>query len=189
MNQDFYDAVAEAPIIAAVKNEEGLEACLEDENIQVVFLLFGDVITLADNVARIRDAGKIVIVHVDFIGGLLSSKEIAVDFVRHTTRANGIITTHPNCIRRARELGMYTVLRAFVLDSIALDGVPKLASYHPDFIEVLPGVMPKIIHRICSRIDVPVLAGGLLSDKDDVISALDAGASGISSTNTELWKL
>ena len=189
MNQEFYDAVADAPVIAAVKNEEGLEACVLDEDIRVVFLLYGDILTLPETVARIKAAGKMVIVHVDFIAGLLSSKEISVDFVKNRTLADGIITTHPNAIRRAKELGMCTVLRAFILDSISLSSIPRLASFKPDYIEVLPGVMPKIIHKISNMTDVPILAGGLLSDKEDVISALDAGASGISTTNTALWSL
>ena len=189
MNEAFYDAVAEAPVIAAVKNQEGLEACVANENIRVVFLLCGDILTLPETVETIKNAGKIVIVHLDFISGLLSAKEISVDYIRRMTRADGIITTHPNCIRRAVELGLYTVVRAFVLDSIALENVPRLEACHPDFIEVLPGVMPKVIRRLSTMTDVPLLAGGLLSDKEDVIGALDAGAAGISTTDIRLWNL
>ena len=81
MERNFYDAVMESPIIAAVKNQEGLEACIQNDNIQVVFLLFGDILTLKDHVAKIQKSGKIVIVHVDFIAGLQCSKNVAVDFV------------------------------------------------------------------------------------------------------------
>ena len=42
VDQRFYDAVLASPVIAAVKNMEQLEECLTLENIQVVFLLFGD---------------------------------------------------------------------------------------------------------------------------------------------------
>lgn len=189
MNQIFYDAVAQSPIIAAVKNQEGLEACLENENIQVVFLLYGDITSLPEHVRRIKESGKIVIVHLDFVGGLQCTKDISVDFVKNNTGADGIITTHPNCIRRAKELGLYTVLRAFVLDSISLENIKRLSGYGPDFLEVLPGVMPKIIKRICQITDIPLLAGGLISDKEDVISALHGGAAGISTTNCEIWDL
>ena len=42
MDQRFYDAVLASPVIAAVKDLEQLEDCLTLDNIQVVFLLFGD---------------------------------------------------------------------------------------------------------------------------------------------------
>jgi len=42
LDQRFYDAVLASPVIAAVKDPAQLEDCLALENIQVVFLLFGD---------------------------------------------------------------------------------------------------------------------------------------------------
>ena len=43
MNQEFYDAVEANPVIAAVKNDAGLQAAVEMEEIQVIFVLYGDV--------------------------------------------------------------------------------------------------------------------------------------------------
>ena len=86
MDQRFYDAVLASPVIAAVKDPDQLEDCLALENIQVVFLLFGDVCTIGGMVARAKDAGKVVLVHVDLIAGLSSSQEIAVDFLRQNTQ-------------------------------------------------------------------------------------------------------
>ena len=128
MEQKFYDAVAASPVIAAVKNMEGLEQCLATDTIQVVFLLFGDICSIGDIVARVKQAGKLAMVHADLVTGLSGSKEIAVDFLHSATQADGIISTRPNFIRRARELHLYTVLRVFVIDSMALSGVEKLES-------------------------------------------------------------
>lgn len=60
-------------------------------------------------------------------------------------------------------------------------------SVRPDMIEVLPGVMPKIIRRICRESRVPVIAGGLIADKEDIMAALDAGAVSISTTRQDVW--
>ena len=184
MEQKFYDAVAASPIIAAVKNMEGLEQCLATDSIQVVFLLFGDICSIGDIVARVKQAGKLAMVHADLVTGLSGSKEIAMDFLHSATQADGIIST-----RRARELHLYTVLRVFVIDSMALSGVEKLESVHPDFLEVLPGVMPKTIRKICAAVHTPVLAGGLIADKEDVLAALSAGAMAISTTNQQVWMM
>ena len=59
----------------------------------------------------------------------------------------------------------------------------------PDFIEILPGVMPKIIARICRETQIPVIAGGLISDKEDILAALSAGARAISTTNPAVWEM
>ena len=46
----------------------------------------------------------------------------------------------------------------------------------PDCVELMPGVMPKVIRQMAETLSVPVIAGGLISDKEDIIAALDAGA-------------
>ena len=189
LDQRFYDAVLASPVIAAVKDMVQLEECLTLDNIQVVFLLFGDLCSIADIVARAKDAGKVVMIHTDLVTGLSSSKEIVVDFLHTNTRADGIISTKPNFIRRARELKMFTVMRLFVIDSMALSGIDKLEAVRPDFIEVLPGVMPKTIRRITQTTRIPLLAGGLIADKEDVMAALGAGAMAVSATSREVWRM
>lgn len=187
MNQKFYDAVEESPVIAAVKDFEGLEKCCNIQEIRVVFILFGDVCNIGEIVNRIRKTGKIAMVHIDLITGL-SSKEIAVDFIHKQTEASGIISTKPVMIRRAKELGLFTILRFFVIDSMAFENVSKQCNQvRPDFIEVLPGVMPKITKKLCKMSNVPVIAGGLVMDKEDVMSALSAGAISVSTTNQDVW--
>ena len=42
MNQEFYDAVEANPVIAAVKNDAGLQAAVEMEEIQMIFVLYLD---------------------------------------------------------------------------------------------------------------------------------------------------
>lgn len=85
------ELLEESPIIAAIKSWEGLEKSLKSE-CKVVFVLFGTICDIDQIVARIKDAGKVAIVHVDMIQGL-STKRVAVDFIAHNTRADGIIST------------------------------------------------------------------------------------------------
>ncbi|MDO4437870.1 MAG: glycerol-3-phosphate responsive antiterminator [Eubacteriales bacterium] len=189
MNQNFYDLVEANPVIAAVKDEKGLRECCELEDIKVVFILFGDVCSIGDIVDQIKQAGKIAMVHIDLVNGL-SGKDIVVDFIKNNTRADGIISTKAAIIKRAKELGLYTIFRVFVIDSIALENIKN--QFHvvqPDFIEILPGAMPRIISKICDIIHQPVIAGGLISDKESVIAALEAGAISVSTTNPDIWKM
>lgn len=189
MKQIYYDMAADNPVIAAVKDMEGLEQCCKLQDVKVVFILFGDICNIADIVKRVKESKKAAIVHVDLIGGL-GPKEVAVDFIKLHTIADGIISTKPLMIRRAKELEMCTVMRFFILDSMAFENIAKhLAMVKPDFIEVLPGVMPKIIRKVCRQVRQPVIAGGLITDKEDIMAALDAGAMCVSSTNQRVWRM
>ena len=192
MNQEFYDAVEANPVIAAVKSDAGLQAAVEMEEIQVIFVLYGDVCTIPEILERIKAAGKKAMVHIDLIAGH-SAKEISVEFIARQTRADGIITTKPALVRRAKELGIFAVLRFFVIDSLALKNIENLemqcGTSRPDFIEVLPGVMPKVLGRFAKVSRIPMIAGGLITEKEDVIAALSVGAIAVSSTNQDVWKL
>lgn len=186
MNHKMIEVFEDCPVIAAIKDEAGLKKCLESD-IPVVFVLYGDICNIGDIVRRLKKAGKMVIVHLDLITGL-SSKEIAVDFLKSVTHTDGIISTKPGIIRKAKEEGMFAIMRFFVIDSIAFESVEKQTeNVRPDMIEILPGAMPKIIRRICRQSRVPVIAGGLITDKEDIMGALGAGAISISTTNQKVW--
>lgn len=187
MNQNFYDTMTNCPVIAAVKDMEGVAKCLESE-VEIVFILFGNICNIGEIVASIKEKGKRVLVHIDLIEGLDNNKEIAVDYMKEHTRADGIISTRMNMINRAKELSMDTIYRIFVLDSRAYESIQKQRNQiRADFIEVLPGVMPKVIKRVSKVSRQPVIAGGLITDREDVMEALDAGAISVSTTNQEVW--
>ncbi len=189
MKQQYYDMVVENPVIAAVKDMDGLEKCCKVENIEVIFVLFGDVCTLADIVDRIYSCGKYPIVHMDLIKGL-ARQEVSVDFIRKNTKAYGIISTKPAMIRRAKELGLCTVMRFFILDSLACENIQKqLNSVKPDFVEILPGIIPRVIRKLCKQIKQPVIVGGLIKEREDIVEALEAGAICVSSTNEDVWEM
>jgi len=182
----FRVILEDCPVIAAVKDETGLKECLYSES-QIIFLLFGDICSVGRYVEIAKSAGKMVFVHMDLINGL-GNKEVAVDFIREHTGVDGIISTKPQLVKRAKELGLFGILRIFVIDSMAFGNIEKqCASLVPDAVEILPGLMPKIVKKLCSTVNVPIIAGGLISDKEDVMNALTAGAVAISVTNQRVW--
>ena len=86
-------------------------------------------------------------------------------------------------------MGLVTVLRVFVLDSMALDNIDKLRmACNPDIIELVPGIVPKVIKLVKSLYRTPVIAGGLIRDKEDTMSALSAGAMSISTSCEAAWR-
>ena len=182
------ELLMDAPIIAAVKTDAELLRALESE-CQVIFLLYGNVVNVDALVRRVREKGKICIVHIDLVDGL-SSREIAVDGLVKLCHPDGIISTKPFMIRRARQLGLLTIQRVFLLDSISLENIlSQMDLQNPDFIEVLPGVIPSALREITAAAEIPVIAGGLIRSKPEVIQALQAGAVAVSTSCTKVWEL
>ncbi len=182
---DFFDDV---PIVAAVKSEDELNECLMCDS-NMVFLLCGDICSIGELVSTVKAAGKMAIVHIDLIEGL-APREIGIDYIKEHTRADGIISTKAALVKYAKSQGLIAIRRFFLLDSMALDTISRaVASNDADAYEVLPGVMPKIIAQLVEQCDKPIIAGGLIQDKDDVVNALSAGAIAVSSTNSKVWFL
>lgn len=186
MKSNIFDLLSDNPIIAAIKDDNGLEKVINSK-CNIVFILYGNILSISTITDKLKKAGKYAFVHVDLLEGA-SGKDIVIDFIKSTTKADGIISTKSSMIRAAKAAGLYTVYRFFLIDSLSLLNVPKqVLNTQPDCIEVLPGCMPKILKRIKHIAAVPVVAGGLISDKEDVLNALDAGAVAISSTCPDIW--
>ena len=185
---ELQEWMEDCPVIAAVKDREGLAQCLQSE-IKVVFILFGTVCNIGELVHQVKAAGRCAIVHIDLVSGL-SAKEISVDFIRKYTEADGIISTKPALISRAAELGLYTVQRFFVIDSMALANVTRhQGACKPDFIEILPGIMPRVISELAQKTRTPIIAGGLVKYKEEVMAAIRAGAVAVSSSSPAVWAM
>lgn len=188
MNHELQSILEDMPIIIAVKDDGGLERCLCCDK-KVVFVLYGSVISIPSIVRRLKEAGKFVFVDIDLLDGL-SAREAAVDYLKQNTAADGIISTKAALVRHAKSIGLLTVHRTFLLDSLALANLNRSVSRnYADFIEILPGLMPKLIAQLSKSLPCPLIASGMIADKEDVITALSAGAAAISSTLPDVWAL
>ena len=176
------------PVIAAVKDAESLERGIHSD-IPLVFVLFGDICSIEEIVEKLKEAGKTVFVHLDLIQGL-SGREVAVDFLKARTKADGIISTKINVVNYAEQQGFYTVFRVFLVDTKAYETLVKQRNQiHMDVLEILPGVMPRVIKKLVQSFPIPVIASGLIMEKEDVIEGLKAGAMAISTTNIKVWEM
>ena len=186
--QDLGAILAENPIIAAVKDDKGLERALLTD-CRIIFLLYGNVCSVSGLVERIKSDHKLVMVHIDLIDGL-SSKDVAVAFLRQNTQADGVISTKPAIVKAAKEQGLLAIQRFFLIDSLAMANFQKYTEVQAaDAIEILPATMPKVIRKITTACRLPIIAGGLISDKEDILLALQNGAAAVSSTNQEFWTM
>lgn len=176
-----------APLIAAARTLADFRRALASP-VSTVFLLGATVLTLPAYVREAKTAAKRLFVHLDLTDGLGKDEE-GLQFIARL-QADGIITTKANLIRAARGVHLQTVQRFFIIDSHSIDtALTAIESVRPDYVEVMPGVIPKVISRFCTSVTQSVVAGGLIESAGEARAALRSGADFVSSTVASLWEL
>lgn len=175
------------PVIPAVRNVENCKLAIESPS-KVVFLLTGNIRNIEELVHSFKKSGKVVFVHFDLIKGL-SYDKTALEFLAERGGIEGVISTHVQLLKIAKDMGLKVVLRVFLVDSTALEsGICYAKDLKPDLLEILPGVAPELINEVSKRNPFgTVIAGGFIRKKEQIIAALKAGAKAISTSCVELW--
>ena len=184
----IYTRLEKNPIIAAVKTPAMLDRAITSP-VEIIFMLAGNICELNLALSKAHSAGKKLALHIDLIEGM-GKDYYALKYLSENVKPDGIITTKANLVKYAREFGLFTIQRMFMLDSMCFDNALKYTtanSPHADAIEVLPGVIPSIIKELSEMTRCPIIAGGLIRDKNEAIQSLKAGAIGISTSCEPLW--
>ncbi|GAB6169600.1 glycerol-3-phosphate responsive antiterminator [Clostridium carnis] len=179
------ELLEENPIIAAVKNEKELSLALKSES-QVIFVLFGDILNVKEISNKITNSNKVGIVHIDLIEGI-GNKEVSVKYLKKMTSFDGIISTKSPVVKIANSLGFIAIQRVFVFDTLSLQNAKKHLVNTCDAIEILPGIIPKVIKELSEFSCKPIVSGGLIETKEEVIMALKSGATCVSTTKQGIW--
>lgn len=186
MSNIFYENIHYNPIIAAVKHLDMLDSAMESP-CKIIFLLTGNIFNLESMIEIAKEGQKGIFVHLDLMEGF-SNDIVSLQYIHEKFNPDGIITTKGNLVKHAKGMGMFTIQRLFLLDSMSLEtGKKSISHTRPDAVEILPGIIPKITKDIHREIKIPIIVGGLIMDKEDVISSLNAGAVGISTSNKSIW--
>ncbi|WP_082918096.1 glycerol-3-phosphate responsive antiterminator [Oceanobacillus sp. Castelsardo] len=173
-------------ILPAVRRMKEFELALETPYDTVVFLETR-ISQLKSMIRYAKQENKNVLVHFDLIHGL-KSDDYGMEFLVHEMKPDGILSTRGNVVTLAKKHKLLAIQRMFLLDSIALENNLKLIDrIKPDCVEVLPGIMPTIIKQVYEKTNLPIIAGGLITNTDDVNNAFDAGAIAVSTSRKNLW--
>ena len=186
---DLLDVLRKRPIIAAFRDVKSLHV-EELDSIGVLFILGGTIFDLPGIIGKAATSGKLVFVDIDLIKGV-GKDAPGIQYLAREIHVHGIITTRSNLIKSARKEGLVSVQRIFVLDSESLTGgLNVIEKSTPDAVEILPGlILPKIMDRIRARVSVPVIAGGLITRREEIQGILSSGAIGVSTTTSGLFNL
>ncbi len=186
---DFLSALKSRPVIAAIRDIENLRfQSLEHTN--VLFILGGTIFDLPKIVRQAKLHQKLVLVDIDLIKGI-GKDAPGIRFLAKESQINGIITTRGNLIKSAQKEGLFAIQRVFVLDSESLvGGLGTVEKSKPDAVEILPGlILPKIMKKIRMLTSIPIIAGGLITEKEEIREILTSGAVGVSTTASHLFDL
>lgn len=173
------------PVIAAVRTHEDFIKAISSP-VSLIFLLHSSILTINDYTHNAHKNNKLIFVHIDFAEGIGKDKS-GIEFMSNCG-IDGIITTRANLIKIARDCGLSTVQRFFIVDSQSIGtAVETIKLSKPHMVEIMPGILPKIISDFHNKVKMPIIAGGLIESKSDIISALNAGAFAVSTAKKELW--
>ena len=180
---ELTERLESSPVIAAIRDNKW-QAALSSPS-EVLFYLEPHLRTIEQKVKEAHEAEKLLFVHLDLAEGIGKDRE-GVEFLAQQG-VDGIISTRAQIIRLAKDVGLLTVQRFFALDSQGLDSIQEmLKTSRPHLMEIMPGVIPKVIDRFSSG-NIPVIAGGLIETKAEVVEALQSGAIAVSTGKEELW--
>lgn len=157
---------------------------------------FSDLILLEISISDIhwyvkegKKAGKRFYLHADLIKGI-KSDEHAIKYLVDEFSPIGIISTRHNVVQYAMKLKVKGILRIFLLDNKAVEtALHVIKNTNPDYIEILPGVLPEWINYFSKETNIPLLTGGLIRTTDEVEIALKSGAKAVTTSDHKLWKI
>jgi glycerol uptake operon antiterminator len=174
-------------IIPAVRTSEFLPRSAQAPG-KIVYFLFGNPEEIREMAGLVTAAGKVPIVNIDLAAGL-ARDQAAISYLANRN-VQGIISTHPEPLRAARDLGLFAIKRTFLLDSAALDSALRsLEQFEPDALEVLPAMAaPHILDKLRQLYPaLPVIAGGLIRTLREIQELVEQGINSVSVSDSCLW--
>ena len=128
----------------------------------------GSMLELPERVYELQKHGHDVFLHCDFIQGLNTNTEEALLYIQDVIGAQGIISTKGSTIRNANKIGLKTIQRIFIVDTLSLTkSIENCKTTKPNAVEIMPGIMPSIIKQLVEEIEFPIIAGGLIQTRED----------------------
>lgn len=177
---------ANQTILPAVRNMKDFEELMK-RDMAYIILLETHLAQLPSLIRFAKKHEKKVILHADLIQGL-KHDEAATQFLCQMLQPDGIISTHGAVISTAKKNHILAIQRVFLIDSHSLKTSYRvLQNSKPDYLEVLPGVLPDIIREVKSGTHTPILAGGFIRTREEIDTVLEAGATAVTTSHRELW--
>lgn len=173
-------------IIPAIRDLNDLDDALKTES-PIIFLLTGSILILEDVMPIVKQFNKKLFINIDLLEGIASDKK-GIEYLARKQLCDGIISTKNNAIKTAMQENLMAVQRVFLIDSNSLKSVVNFLekTSQPDAFEILPAIAaPYFLENIGTK--VCLIAGGLVSKKEEVLELFKKGIHAISTSAKDLW--
>jgi glycerol uptake operon antiterminator len=180
------EPMKQLPIIASVVREDQLPR-LEKSNVKTVILMTGNILNIKGIIEQLHRADKTVYVHIEMVEGI-GRDTAAIEYLGRVLHADGIVSTKSNMIHAAHQIKLQTIQRVFAIDTGAFETAVKMInSSKPGKVELMPGLMPRVIRDMKQKIRQPLIVGGLIKSLDEIETALQSGADYVSIGDECFW--
>ncbi|BFT73959.1 glycerol-3-phosphate responsive antiterminator [Paenibacillus sp. P36] len=185
----FFERLSTHRMVASIKEPKQIEIALSlKHQLSGVFLLTGHIGVIKGYVDLFNKHQLPVFLHLEKIGGL-STDSYGMDYLAKVIKPTGIITTKTNVVKTAKKMGLLAIQRFFLVDTEGVENIFKsLAQVEPDIIEVMPARIPQMIGEIKKFTTLPIITGGLVYERSQVMDGFKHGATAVSASKTDLWR-
>jgi len=184
--RDLSNLIEKNTIIPAIRNLNDLDDAVKTQS-PVIFLLTGSILILEDVMSVVKQFKKNLIINIDLLEGIASDKK-GIEYLARKNLCDGIISTKNNAIRIAMKENLIAVQRVFLLDSGSLKSAMNFLekASQPDAFEILPGIAaPYFLENVETK--SYIIAGGLISKKEEILELFKKGIHAISTSAKDLW--
>ncbi len=152
-----------------------------------ILLKFGDINNIADLIRMAHKHHKRILLYLDAIRGLTKDPS-AIEFLSRIG-VDAIATINMHCIRTIKKAGIPSLLSVFLIDSEATKtGLRSIQQAKPDALNLMPASIPaRVIRQIKENTDIPITAGGLIREREEVQKAISKGISAVITSEVRLW--
>lgn len=176
-------------VIPSLRNLKNIEKAIKSPS-EYILLSEVNIGNLKEISAICRKAKKKVLVSVDVLGGFKGDK-IGVKLLKNLFQIDGVVSTNVQVLRMAKQEGLLTVYRLFMIDSRSLTRAAQILKQGDfDCVEVLPGEYAyqkvDIIKKHLSS-DVQLIASGFIETQEIADKILSKDFIAVTSSQTKLW--
>ncbi|SMG57475.1 glycerol-3-phosphate responsive antiterminator [Paenibacillus aquistagni] len=174
------------PIIASITIDEQIAQAVASD-VKRVILMTGNITNLRTIIESLHLSGKQVYVHTEMVAGI-GRDASAIQYLADVFKVDGIVTTKSNAVAAAKQAGILSIQRIFAIDTAAVEtAIRMITSCKPDEVELMPGLMPRVIEELKERISQPLIVGGLIRYEQEIEQALQSGADFVSIGHARFW--
>lgn len=155
----------------------------------LVFLINTNIGNLKQQVDFVHSTGKQACVQLEMIDGL-AGNQTAIRLLKQLFKVDAISTTNVASANAARKVGLYSIYRFFMIDSVSLDRTLKtLKNNSFDAIELLPSYYSTVYYKKIHDAVLPTtkfIAGGFIRKKSQIDHIFNVGVNAVSTSDIRL---